>query len=49
VAFRASEKVAIAEALFAAGVTALEVGTPAMGDEERTRIQLSVAIYRRRH
>ena len=38
VAFRASEKVAIAEALFAAGVTALEVGTPAMGDEERTRI-----------
>ncbi|MBS6737269.1 homocitrate synthase [Phytobacter diazotrophicus] len=40
VAFRASEKVAIAEALFAAGVTALEVGTPAMGDEERTRIQL---------
>lgn len=40
VAFRASEKVAIAEALFAAGITALEVGTPAMGDEERTRIQL---------
>lgn len=40
VAFRASEKVAIAEALFAAGVKALEVGTPAMGDEERTRIQL---------
>lgn len=40
VAFRASEKVAIAEALFAAGVTTLEVGTPAMGDEERTRIQL---------
>ncbi len=40
VAFRASEKVAIAEALFAAGIKALEVGTPAMGDEERTRIQL---------
>lgn len=40
VAFRASEKIAIAEALFAAGVTALEVGTPAMGEEECTRIQL---------
>lgn len=40
VAFRASEKVAIAESLFAAGVTALEVGTPAMGEEECTRIQL---------
>ncbi|VTM13161.1 2-isopropylmalate synthase [Raoultella terrigena] len=31
VAFRPSEKVAIAEALYAAGITALEVGTPAMG------------------
>lgn len=40
VAFRTSEKVAIAEALYAAGVTAMEVGTPAMGDEEITRIQL---------
>ncbi|WP_159869148.1 MULTISPECIES: homocitrate synthase [unclassified Raoultella] len=40
VAFRPSEKVAIAEALYAAGITALEVGTPAMGDEELTRIQL---------
>ncbi|MDN2488043.1 homocitrate synthase [Kosakonia sacchari] len=39
VAFRASEKIAIAEALFAAGVTALEVGTPAMGGEERQRMQ----------
>jgi isopropylmalate/homocitrate/citramalate synthase len=33
VAFRTSEKVAIAEALYAAGITAMEVGTPAMGDE----------------
>ncbi|ERK16337.1 Homocitrate synthase [Pantoea sp. AS-PWVM4] len=40
VAFRASEKIAIAEALFDAGITAMEVGTPAMGEEERTRIQL---------
>ena len=40
VAFRASEKVAIAEALYAAGIRALEVGTPAMGDEEIARIQL---------
>ncbi len=40
VAFRASEKVALAQALYEAGVTALEVGTPAMGDEERTRMQL---------
>ncbi|QOV66106.1 homocitrate synthase [Kosakonia pseudosacchari] len=39
VAFRASEKIAIAEALFAAGVTALEIGTPAMGREERQRMQ----------
>ncbi|AFN33207.1 Homocitrate synthase [Klebsiella michiganensis] len=31
VAFRTSEKVAIAEALYAAGITAMEVGTPAMG------------------
>ncbi|HDR2751522.1 TPA: homocitrate synthase [Enterobacter asburiae] len=38
VAFLASEKIAIAEALFTAGITALEVGTPAMGDEERQRI-----------
>lgn len=40
VAFRASEKLAIAEALFAAGVRDMEVGTPAMGDEERSRMQL---------
>jgi homocitrate synthase NifV len=40
VAFRTSEKVAIAEALYAAGITAMEVGTPAMGDEEIARIQL---------
>ncbi|ADU72679.1 homocitrate synthase [Pantoea sp. At-9b] len=40
VAFRASEKIAIAEALYDAGITALEVGTPAMGEEERARIQL---------
>lgn len=40
VAFRASEKVALAQALYETGITALEVGTPAMGDEERTRMQL---------
>ena len=40
VAFQASEKIAIAEALYAAGITAMEVGTPAMGDEEIARIQL---------
>jgi homocitrate synthase NifV len=39
VAFRASEKIAIAGALYAAGVAELEVGTPAMGDEERRRIR----------
>ena len=40
VAFRTSEKIAIAEALYAAGITTMEVGTPAMGDEEIARIQL---------
>jgi homocitrate synthase NifV len=34
VAFQASEKIAIAEALYAAGIEAMEVGTPAMGEEE---------------
>lgn len=38
VAFSASEKIAIARALVAAGVTELEVGTPAMGEEECRRI-----------
>ncbi len=33
VAFQASEKIAIAEALYAAGIEAMEVGTPAMGEE----------------
>ncbi|MCU1797187.1 homocitrate synthase [Pectobacterium polaris] len=44
VAFRASEKLAIAEALVDAGLTALEVGIPAMGGDERARI----AVIRRR-
>lgn len=39
VAFSAQEKYAIAEALFEAGVTALEVGTPAMGVDERARMK----------
>ncbi|WP_323635958.1 homocitrate synthase [Pectobacterium polaris] len=44
VAFRASEKLAIAEALVDAGLTALEIGIPAMGGDERARI----AVIRRR-
>ncbi|WP_409159690.1 homocitrate synthase [Pectobacterium sp. B2J-2] len=44
VAFRASEKLAIAEALVEAGVKELEVGTPAMGGDERARI----SVIRRR-
>ena len=39
VAFQASEKIAIAEALYAAGIEAMEVGTPAMGEEECARIR----------
>src|SRR5471030_1052243 len=40
VAFNAGEKVAIARSLARAGVSELEVGTPAMGDEECRRIAL---------
>ncbi|MEA9393248.1 homocitrate synthase [Acerihabitans sp. TG2] len=40
VAFSAGEKVAIARSLARAGVGELEVGTPAMGDEECRRISL---------
>ena len=39
VAVQASEKIAIAEALYAAGIEAMEVGTPAMGEEECARIR----------
>jgi homocitrate synthase NifV len=38
VAFRASEKLEIAQALVAAGVPELEVGTPAMGPDECQRL-----------
>jgi len=39
VAFRSSEKLAIAQGLDAAGVTEMEVGIPAMGEEEQSDIR----------
>ncbi|MDO8608034.1 MAG: homocitrate synthase [Phaeospirillum sp.] len=43
VAFRLDEKLAIAQALTQAGVPEIEVGTPAMGEDEQTAIRAVVA------
>ena len=42
VAFTIDEKIAIARALDAAGVPELEIGIPAMGEEERESIRAVV-------
>lgn len=44
VAFTTAEKLAIAEALSAAGVSEIEAGTPAMGDDEIDAIAAIVAL-----
>eukprot|EP01037_Dinobryon_pediforme_P025122 gene25122-27148_t len=45
VAFTLSEKLAIAEALVAAGIGEIEVGTPAMGSDEIDAIQAVVGLH----
>ncbi len=45
VAFTLAEKLAIAEALVAAGIREIEVGTPAMGSDEIDAIQAVVGLH----